>query len=186
MTRDEARALRLSLSKEDRGIWSRMIREHVLSWEGFVRARTVMAYVSVGSEVDTRPLLAHILKSGKRLALPRCEGQGIMTARAVLDLDDLIPGALNIPAPGPYAAILEKAGIDLILVPGLLFDGAGNRLGQGAGYYDRYLADYDGLTCALAYGAQVIGRLETQPHDMPVRALATEDGLRVLPQARRN
>lgn len=180
MTRDEARRLREAFSDRERAEWSRRICDCVLSWGAFGRARTVMAYASVGAEVETWPLLAEILGRQKRLLLPRCYARGRMEALRVRDLSSLSQSRYGIPEPGPGAETVPKDEIDLILVPGLLFDRSGNRLGQGAGYYDRFLADYRGMTCGLAFEAQVMDRLCVRAHDVPVRALCTQRGLFVL------
>jgi len=180
MTRDEARRLREAFSGRERAEWSRRICDHVLSWDAFKRAQTVMAYASVGAEVETWALLAEILGRSKRLLLPRCYARGRMEALHARDLSGLSPSRYGIPEPGPGAEPVQKDGIDLILVPGLLFDRSGNRLGQGAGYYDRFLADYRGMTCGLAFEGQVMDRLSVQAHDVPVRALCTQKGLFVL------
>ena len=100
-----------------------------------------------------------------------------MVGQAIAGLSALVPGMLGIPEPEASATVVEKEEIDLILVPGLLFDRRGNRMGQGAGYYDRYLADYAGMTCALAYAAQVVDTVIKKPHDVPVKMLCTEEGL---------
>lgn len=185
-TRDEARAARIALGEAARMEKSARIAEAVLSWDAFIRAGTVMSYASVGAEVRTDGLLAATCAENKWLLLPRCLGDGMMEAAEVRGLAECVPGALRILEPPPDVPAVPAEAIDLILVPGLLFDRRGSRIGQGAGYYDRFLAGYAGQTCGLAFAAQVVPRLVTHPHDVPVRALATEDGLTVLaPSARR-
>lgn len=205
MTRGEARALRRRITPEARHEKSLAIAGHLLRWPPYRDAKTVMAYVSVDAEVETDALLAMIVSSGKRLALPRCKPDGIMEAthsdtfafgsrreppplRSISEIpprsadctDGLCPGLWGIPEHPPDVPALCKAEIDLILVPGLLFDTRGNRLGQGGGYYDRYLAGYTGMTCGMAFEAQTVSALSPQPHDAPIRALATERGVRLL------
>lgn len=176
MTRDEARALRMAVPGETRGAWSRDIARHVLAWPAYRKARTVMAYVSIGSEVETDELLQAVLADGKRLALPRCEGNGIMHAKEAQSLDVLRRGTLGILEPPQDAPTVRRADIGLVLVPGVVFDRQGNRMGQGAGYYDRFLSGFEGMTCGLAYSVQVVDNLLPKPHDIPVRALVTECG----------
>lgn len=176
MTRDAARALRKAIAPDDRAAWSGAITDTALRWAVYQRARTVMAYVSVGGEVGTEALLRAVLADGKRLVLPRCEGHGVMHGKLAADLQGLVRGRLGIPEPPAEVPTVDKDTIDLIFVPGLLFDRDGNRLGQGAGYYDRYLADYRGVTCGLAFSVQVVAALAARPHDIPVQALITEQG----------
>lgn len=178
MTRDEARALRGSLPEAARRAWSARIMAAILDWNAYARSRTVMAYASIGSEVQTHALLREIALQGKRLVLPRCAGRGMMDAAPCDDLTRMAKGRYGILEPPGDARAVPRDEIDLILVPGLLFDRWGARLGQGAGYYDRYLAGYAGMTCGVAFAAQVLDRrLAVQPHDVPVRAIVTERGL---------
>lgn len=175
--RKAARAARSAQPEWMRSVWAEKMLSHLIDWEGYLDAKVVMAYASIGAEVETWPILLDILARGKRLVLPRCHGDGIMVGHAVAGLDALAPGMLGICEPGAEAPVVQKEEIDLILVPGLLFDRRGNRIGQGAGYYDRYLAHYAGMTCALAYAMQVADTIEPKPHDVPVRMLCTEEGL---------
>ena len=176
MTRDEARMLRKAVPKETRSAWSRDIAQYVLAWEAYQHAETVMAYMSIGSEVETAGLLQAVLADGKRLALPRCEGSGIMHAKEVQGLDGLQRGTLGIFEPPRDAPTVHRADMDIVLVPGLLFDRQGNRMGQGAGYYDRFLSGFQGTTCGLAFSVQVVDNLSPKPHDIPICALVTECG----------
>lgn len=184
MTRREARALRRRIAPDARHEKSLAIAAHLLLWPPYRDAKTVMAYVSVGAEVETGALLEMILSAGKRLALPRCKPDGIMEAPHSSTLDCLRPGLWGIPEHPQDTPSLSKADIDLILVPGLLFDAHGDRLGQGGGYYDRFLADFAGMTCGLAFAAQTVLKLAARPHDVPVRALATEEGIRLFGHGR--
>lgn len=178
--RQRGEAARRAITGEDRRQRERAILAAVLDWPSFAAADTVMAYASIGTEVDTYPLLGEILARGKRLFLPRTMGRGIMTAMQVSDLGACVPGAYGILEPPEDAYAADPTEIDLILVPGLAFDRHGNRVGHGAGYYDRYLAAYGGLTCGVCFAAQVVQGLSPQPHDVPVGALATEAGVHII------
>jgi len=177
MTRGEARALRRSLDPAMAQAWSERIAGHILAWEAYCRANTVMAYASTGGEVDTRALLVGVLRDGKRLLLPRCVGGSIMLAMEVSSLSLLETGTMGILEPPMAAPVVDKGEIDLILAPGLLFDRRGTRMGQGGGYYDRFLDRYQGISCGLAFCLQVMERLEAKPHDKPVMWLATQQGI---------
>jgi len=177
VTRAEARALRDRLAPAKRRLWSGRIAEHVLAWDAFRGARTVMAYASIGSEPDTRRLLSKILEQGKRLLLPRCFGEGVMAAMEVERLSCLVPGAFGILEPPEGASPADKGSIDLCLVPGLRFDLRGNRIGRGAGYYDRFLKGFEGVSCGIAFAEQIVEAVEVRPHDVPVGAIVTEFGV---------
>ena len=87
--------------------------------------------------------------------------------------------AAGVPAPGPDAPELTP---DLVVVPLLAFDGAGARLGQGGGYYDRTLAALRAagpvVALGLAYAGQEVARLPVEAHDQRLDAVLTEAGLR--------
>jgi len=63
---------------------------------------------------------------------------------------------------------------DLIIVPGAAFDEQGNRIGYGAGFYDKLLKQYQGITAALAFEVQIVPHVPANAHDVPVRMIVTE------------
>jgi 5-formyltetrahydrofolate cyclo-ligase len=87
---------------------------------------------------------------------------------------NLAPGPYGIPEPGPEVPEVPLGSIDLVVVPGLAFDRRGARLGQGGGYYDRTLCQTGALRVAVAYSEQVVERLHTEAHDLPMNILVTE------------
>jgi len=92
------------------------------------------------------------------------------------DIKDLVPGAYGIPEPRDNANVLRAQDLDLIVVPGVAFDRAGNRLGRGAGYYDRFLSLLPSTTpcVGLGYDFQVVSSLPNlEPHDRRVTVVLT-------------
>ena len=128
-------------------------------------ANTVMLYYGVGQEIATADLIQTLLDQGKTVCLPKCLPEHQMEARIIQSLDELEPDAYGIPAPKDACPVLEREKIDLILVPGLCFDSKGNRLGQGGGYYDRFLPKLSESCTILAAGfdCQLVG--SPLPHD---------------------
>lgn len=122
------------LARSDRGIANAL-----LAFDLWKNARTVFLYVSVGKEPDTRALLRAALKAGKTVAVPRVLPGGIMEARVVFSLDDLVETYFGIPQPGARSPLLPPDALDLVIAPCIAADRQGNRLGHGGGYYDRYL-----------------------------------------------
>ncbi len=147
---------------------------NILVHPWFLEAGTVMGYMALPDEIDLTPVLTAALAQGKRLALPRCEADGRMTARLVERLEGLPRGAFGIREPQADAPELAAAEIDLILTPGMAFDPMGGRLGRGKGYYDRFLAGYPGRTMGICPVMRMLERVPMEGTDHRMDAVATE------------
>lgn len=135
--------------------------------EAYKAAKTIYGYLPYNQEVRTVPILEQALKDGKRVAVPKVYGEEMK----FLYLDDLTKvekGYAGIPEPiadGPVADD-ETA---LVLMPGLAFDPQGHRIGYGGGFYDKFLAaEPNHPTLALCYEFQMLPKLDTEEHDIPV------------------
>jgi 5-formyltetrahydrofolate cyclo-ligase len=133
-------------------------------------ARTVFGYRAVRGEVSVDLILAAARAGGKAIALPRVEGDRLSFRRVDDPAEALPRGSFGIPEPAADAPTLYPGELSallplIVLVPGLAFDRSGGRLGQGAGYYDRFLADLlaDLLARATptAAGSQVAGGISS-------------------------
>ena len=162
-----------NLRQERRQESDRQLIERFFDHEWVKEANTVFAYYGVGTEIQTADLLRHLLQLEKRVLLPRTFGNGQMEAVELVDLKTLADGGMGIPEP-TVGQVVPKEEIDLILVPNLCCDRRGHRLGQGGGYYDRYLADFDGRTMALCRHVTLFDRLLVQSFDQPVQRVVTE------------
>lgn len=143
----------------------------------FRGARHLVLYAARAGEVDPAPLAADALARGIPTYYPRIE-EGLLEFR-LATLADLRPGAHGIPEPSGDAPRLpaDAEGI-VILVPGLAFDRAGRRLGSGRGYYDRALPRRPAaMRIGLVLEAFVADRLPSDAWDVPMNAVATENGL---------
>ncbi len=152
---------------------SREIEERLFSLPEFKTAHAVMFFASFRSEVETGPMIRRALASGKRVVLPKVTGDDLALFE-ISDLDrDVAPGSWEIPEPvSGTPASLDT--IDLIVVPGAVFDERGNRLGYGAGFYDKLLASYHGSAVALAFELQLAADVPVSAHDVPVGKIVTE------------
>jgi len=172
--RREILAERDRLSEGERAAMSESITERLLAMQELRDGRTVMAFWSFGSEVDTLPLLERLEAAGKRVALPRIEDRDVVpVAYATGDpLSETSFGARE-PASGRR---LEPSELDVVVVPGVAFDGGGGRVGYGAGFYDRLLGMVrdDAFAVAVAFGLQVVERVPSGGADRRVNAVVTE------------
>ncbi len=135
----------------------------------------VLAFWPLASEPDIRPALRTWLSGGSTISLPLVVGEDL-TAREVGDLDSLVRGDLGIFEPDPTRCPASHLNtVDLILVPGVAFNGDGDRLGRGSGYYDRYLADLplEIPRIGVAFNCQMFDEVPTEPHDWQISAVIT-------------
>lgn len=169
---------RRALSSEDRGIASREILRLLYNEPVYLQAGTVMAYAPMRDEVMLSPLLENCLSAGKKLAIPLITGKGHMEAVHVPSLDALTEGAYGIlTVTEDKRQLISPELIDCIIVPGVAFSLRGDRLGMGAGYYDRFLERCpEAARIALAYSCQVANELPTEPHDVKMDMIITEAG----------
>jgi 5-formyltetrahydrofolate cyclo-ligase len=147
----------------------------------YVRAKTVMYYIDVRSEVRTRQALPGALKSGKKIVIPWCNAQGELELFHLENMEELAVGMYKILEPKEElrhlpAKQVAATDLDLIMVPGVAFDRTGARMGHGKGYYDKLLqhARFDAPLVALAFECQLFPEIPTAPHDIFMDMIITE------------
>jgi len=172
--RREYKARGAALAAEYRQNADERIREAVLRSESWQRAAGVFLYVSMWAEPDTRALLAAALAAGKRVYVPLCCPEHVMKAVQIRSLDELRPGMRGIPEPPADGAAAGPEELDLAVVPCVAATAAGERLGHGAGYYDRFLRLYGCETLCLCYGALLAENLPTDEWDVRMDRVITE------------
>lgn len=150
-----------------------------LSGIPFRAHQTASGYWPVGTEIDDRLILRGLMAEGLAAALPCVvKADQALAFRSWREADRLVPGPYGIPAPHDTAPVLRPT---LVVVPLLLFDGAGHRLGSGMGFYDRTLAEIRAQSSILAVGvgfaAQRIAELPVLPTDQRLDAVVTEEGV---------
>lgn len=160
------RALRDAIPEADRTRRSGVLMNLLLTIERLEHAGSVFVYVSAGSEVVTHGLINTLLDQGKQVAVPRVmQEAGEMRAVMIRSLSDLAPGRFGILEPTTQAFF--EGSPDLGVAPGLAFTRGGLRLGQGGGYYDRYLAQHPATyKVGVCFNEQVIDNLPTDEHDV--------------------
>lgn len=163
-----------SLSAPDQAESDRLLFRRFLSLPQVAESASLLLYYGVGNEPDTVRLLEALTTRGKKLFLPRCLPGRQMEARLYWGPEHLSPGAYGIPEPDEDCPVVKRDSLSLILVPAMCCDVRGRRLGHGAGYYDRYLAGYSGLTVALCRDKLLFPVLPAESHDRPVDILLTE------------
>jgi len=167
-----------SVPAEERQRKSRAITERLLALPEFNASRSIFAYVSFRSEVETLDLIAHCLKNGVTVSVPlTLPAEHLLLAHAITDMGrDLAPGYCGIPEPLTTLPLVDPASIEVVVVPGSVFDVHGGRLGYGGGYYDRFLqnAAPQALRIGLAFDLQIVEAVPLESHDQPLDYLITE------------
>ena len=151
--REECLAARETLSEKERVRLDNCITQKLLASPEYAEAITVLTYVSVSSEVSTRMFIECALHDGKTVAAPRCLPGHRLEFVAITSLDQLIAAPFGLLEPPKELPALTEEQMDasICIVPALLVDIKGYRLGYGAGFYDRFLSTFPGKKICLAY-----------------------------------
>ena len=178
--REERLAAREALSEQERSVLDDRITQKLLATSEYVEATTVLTYVSVLSEVSTGMFVECALRDGKTVAVPRCLPGHCLEFVAIASLEQLVAAPFNLlePAKELPAVTEDQKNNSICIVPALLVDTKGYRLGYGAGFYDRFLSTYPGKKICLAY-QQNLSKTEL-PHtefDVAVDMVITESDI---------
>ncbi|MCI2056752.1 MAG: 5-formyltetrahydrofolate cyclo-ligase [Oscillibacter sp.] len=165
------------LSEQYKAASSAAICAGLLAMPEYHAARTVFCFVGSAREIDTRAVLTHALAEGKRLCVPLCVGDGIMELRQIAALSELAPGAYGILEPGADSPRISPDDVDFAVIPCLTCDHAGKRLGQGGGYYDRFLSAYRSAAVMVCRERLIHEELPVEPFDCPIPWVLTERAL---------
>lgn len=174
---------RNQLTSQDLEIKSKLIIENLFNLAEFKTATTVLFYASFKSEVQTMAAIEKGITMGLRIALPRTLASEKQLIPYLINdpKQDLKPGYCSIPEPDPVSTIpLAPQEIDLVIIPGSVFDQNGGRLGYGGGFYDRFLTNQAPAASriALAFDLQVVDdNLPLESHDQPIDWLVTEKNI---------
>jgi 5-formyltetrahydrofolate cyclo-ligase len=170
------RGVRGAMQAEARAERSRAIVARLRDEPCFMQARTVAAFVAIRGEVDLASLVMLARDAGKTVLLPRVDDEGDALVLHVHAADaPLAPSRFGVPEPQPDAPIVPPHAVDLVLVPGLVFDERGHRLGYGAGYYDKLLPTLTrAVSVGVAFDFQLVPELPDTPGDVPVARIVTD------------
>jgi 5-formyltetrahydrofolate cyclo-ligase len=158
---------------------SYQIAQQLFKTDDWIKASTVAITVSKAPEVDTFQIIRKGWEQGKRMVIPKCEpksrGLDFRELKRFSELESVYYGLLE-----PIVSNTKSVSageIDLVIVPGLAFSKDGFRLGFGGGYYDRFLANYQGKTVSLAFKDQVVAEVPIESHDIPVGKIISCEGV---------
>lgn len=165
---------------------ARAIAVHLMGAPEVRRAATVAAYVSTTQEPGTGAVLDELHAAGKRVILPVLLPDNDLDWATYTGPDALVPAGRGLLEPvGPRLGPGAVASADAVLCPAVAVDRTGMRLGRGGGSYDRALGrvPVGTFVCALLYDDEVVDRVPAAPHDRPVTAVVTPQGITRFRQA---
>lgn len=154
--------------------------EILMATPEFQSASCVALFASLPDEIPTRPLFERVRSRGRVCALPRIVADGALDFALAPAWENLHPGRYGVREPAAECTSVALGDVDLIVIPGLAFDGSGGRLGRGGGYYDRALLQLAGSRRArapvfgLAHDWQVVDDVPRNEDDQLVDAIVTE------------
>lgn len=180
--RKQVLSVRSRLSREEVADKSRRIFKRLTELPRYHSSRWIMAYMDFNNEVLTREFIGTCLSSNRRVAVPRVVDEGekgkCLWACEIRDLEsDLEAGTYGILEPKKdRLRRIDPCLLDLIVVPGVVFDLRKNRIGYGAGYYDRLLHSVGSqcLKAGVAFELQLVENVPVEEHDIPMDILITE------------
>lgn len=152
--------------------------EQLFIWPYYQRAKVIMLFLPMPDEPQMAKIIEDCWKQGKIVCVPHMREQfGIMDAASIESFNDLVKGRFNLSVPNPASLkIIDPTLIDLILVPGVGFDLSGNRLGMGAGYYDRFIPKApQAILVGTVLSSHIIENIPQDKYDRPVHYLLTEN-----------
>ncbi len=163
--------MRVSIDPADRSKWDSEIARRVLDLPEIKDSRVIFSYLNNRGEVSTQELLRALLEMGKTILTPDPSHKA-MPADGCFHLDEFNDRPLTSKYNGP---ICHQTEVDIYLVPGLVWDRNGFRIGFGGGYFDRLLKGRknSSLAVGLAYDLQVIDRVAVESWDQKVDVLVT-------------
>lgn len=152
-----------------------MVQKEFIASAEFARANVLALYAPIYNEVDTFEVLATALAASKVVLYPAVCGERLIFRR-VCGPNDLWKGTFGILEPASSCEVYEPHRADVVVIPGVVFDADGKRIGYGKGYYDKALhfMEGQGKLVGFCYDFQVVDAITNEPHDVRMDLLITE------------
>ena len=172
-------AQRRQLDEKTLALKGRQIAQHLFSLPAFKNAKTIASFVDFEKEPPTRLIIQKALEEGKTVGIPHMLSQQELGFFTIQSLHELVPTKKGNLEPPLTNQMLEAIQIQAILVPGIVFDEKGFRLGFGKGFFDRALPSLkQAAKIGLAFEEFVVPVLPHESHDVALDFLVTEKKVR--------
>lgn len=174
MYRDEAKFKLKNLTAAEKNALDKKIFKNLIKLKEFQNAKEVFTYVSFDNEVDTIEIIKYSIQNNKKIYVPKIvKGENKLEVCKLNSIQHLKQGTFNIPEPADECIVFKNK-FDVLLLPGLCFDSLGYRLGRGAGYFDRFLPEVEGIKIGLCFSFQIVKRLPVESHDIKMDIIVTD------------
>lgn len=177
--RKEILTLRESLQPEEVYEKSQKVFENLINTPMYKNSNNLFTYLNFRNEIQTDMIINHALSDNKKIYIPLCNTSiKELILCKFKDWNDLKPNYMGILEPvNESIQIANRKQVDMAIVPGAVFDRHGNRIGYGAGYYDRFFSSLKNDICkiALCYSFQIVEFVSPSPHDVPMDYIITEN-----------
>ena len=175
--RKQMRQSKAALTAEEKVAESRAVWEHVENIPEFSQVQHILLYHSLPDELSTHLVIDRWVACGKTIYLPVVVGDDLVVRR--YSSEAMQQGAFDIMEPTGYD--IDTDVLQLIIVPGVAFDSAGNRLGRGKGYYDRLLSRTQAVCVGVCYNCQLVEAVPAEVHDRVMHYIVTPHGVAKRP-----
>jgi len=168
-TRQTILQQRKAFPAKEKNLAEQRMLKFLKNWDVFIQAETIHIFMSKIDEPNTGPIILYAWESGKTIVVPYVLPNTFNLFHSQLNsFDDLSPGALGVLEPSPEKIIrITPESINL----------QGGRIGYGKGYYDRFLEQTKAFRLALAFDFQIIDKVPTEKHDVPMNGILSESGI---------
>ena len=175
--RKTARLKRKHIDKKE--FLDERIAQKLFNLDEYKNAETVLIYVSLDEEIKTDGIINTALKSGKKVAVPFCKDSfGNMEFYLIKSLSQLKVGSFNVREPDiNNCEALNDFSNSIIIVPAMMYDRNGYRLGYGKGYYDRFLSQYEKTAVGLCYDEMIVSEIPRDKYDKSVDIIVTQSNV---------
>jgi 5-formyltetrahydrofolate cyclo-ligase len=165
IVRSELLTKRRALGETARRAASEEVAAKLWALPSIEQSHAIGCYAATASELSLDYFIQTALADGKQIVLPRIVEDYRLTWHTITDLSELQLGQHGIAEPPMSNPSIDPLELSVLILPGVAFTLAGDRLGSGGGYYDRLLASYTGTTIGVGYACQLVDSLPVEPHD---------------------
>lgn len=173
---------RSSLPADVKEGYESKIASKFLNSVSYRHAQTVLCYLSTPNEISTKQIINTALSDGKKVALPRCNvSDCTMNFHYITSIDQVEKTESGLWEPYADLPVFSPdSSLALCIIPAVVFDRSGYRIGYGKGYYDRFLNKFSGSKIGLIYSDFIVDKLPKGRYDCAVDVLITEKGIQAL------